>query len=58
MNKEKQIRILAAIVDVLRANGVKVDSPYDVKNFFADYCGYSALFECGKFKVDTEEEGN
>lgn len=50
MNKTKQNKILAEIVDVLRANGVKTDSAYDIKNFFEDYMNHSALFDCGKFE--------
>lgn len=53
MNKTRQNKILAEIVDVLRANGVKVDSPYDVENFFTDYMNHSDLFDCGKF-VDED----
>lgn len=53
MNKAKQNKILAEIVDVLRANGVKVDSAYDVENFFEDYMSHSDLFDCGRF-VDKD----
>ena len=49
MNKSDVLRILSQIVEVLRVNGVIVDSPYDVENFFVDYGQHSNYLETGCF---------
>lgn len=52
MNKEKAIEILGKIIEMMRAAGEKMDSPYDFENFVADYGSHSNLFATGKFKVE------
>lgn len=53
MNDERAIEILGKVIDLLRAEGVQVDSPYDVENFFDDVGSHSQMFATGRF--ETEE---
>lgn len=41
--------ILGKIIDLMRAEGVKLDDPYDFENFISDHAKHSDLFATGKF---------
>lgn len=51
-NKE----ILGKIIDTMRECGLEIESPYDVSNFFEDFCSHSDMFETGRFDEDEDEE--
>jgi hypothetical protein len=43
--------IVGKIIDLLRENGVEIDSPYDLENFCYDYMrSHSDIIESGRFK--------
>jgi len=46
--------LLGKIIDLMRKEGVKVDSPYDFENWFEDNANHTELFKTGKFKQDEE----
>jgi hypothetical protein len=52
---KKQI-ILGKIIDLLREEGVKIDSPYDFENFMADHASHSNLFATKRFKEEEDEQ--
>lgn len=58
MTKEKQNKILSEIVIVLKNNGIKIDSPYDVKNFLEDHGSNEDFLNCGQFKHLIDDENN
>ena len=47
MNDE-QLRILGLVIDLLRKEGMEIESPYDVENFFGNM-SHSAMFETRRF---------
>jgi hypothetical protein len=46
--------ILGKIIDLMRAEGLDIDSPYDVENFFTDYGSHNDMFETGRFGYHCE----
>jgi hypothetical protein len=50
--------ILGKIIDLMRAEGLDIDSPYDVENFFEDHGSHSDMFETGRFGFHCEQCGN
>ena len=55
MSKEKKIEILSKIIDLMRTEGLEIDSPYDFENFIEDNASHSDLFMTNKFKRDNSE---
>jgi hypothetical protein len=43
------IELLKVVVELLRANGVKIKSPYDLENWIEDNVTHSRLFKTGLF---------
>lgn len=56
MNEAKANKIVGKIIDLLRSEGVKVDTPYDLENFFEDYCSHSQQRATGKFALSEDDE--
>ncbi len=57
MKHKRAIEILGKIIDLMRAEGIKIESPYDVENFFCDYGeSHTYLVETGRFKHEEDEE--
>ena len=55
--KEKRmIEIAGKIIDLMRSEGIAVDSPYDLENFVEDYCSHSQLKETGRFQSEDDED--
>jgi hypothetical protein len=50
--------ILGKIIDLMREEGLDIDSPYDVQNFFFDYGSHSDMSETGRFGYTCEQCGN
>lgn len=49
----QKIALLGKIIDLMRAEGLKVESPYDAENFFQDYGEqHSYLVVTGRFKTN------
>lgn len=42
--------LLGKIIDLMRYEGWKVDSPYDIENFIKDYASHRQCFQTGRFK--------
>lgn len=55
MSHDEQVRIMGEVIDLLRKEGVKVVSPYDVENFFGNM-SHSLMFETGRFPREEEDE--
>ena len=53
-DKEK-IEIMGKVIDLLRTEGLEIDSPYDVENFFEDYGSHSSQFDTGRFVREDED---
>lgn len=49
---DKSVELLGKVVDLLRENGIRIDSPYDVDNFFEDCASHEKLMKTGRFKTD------
>lgn len=49
---------LGKIIDLMRAEGLDIDSPYDVTNFFEDYGSHSDMFETGRFGFNCDQCGS
>jgi len=46
-------KILTKIIELLREEGVKIDSPYDLENWLADHAqSHSDMFQTGLFKEE------
>jgi hypothetical protein len=54
MNNKQQLRIMGLVIDLLRKEGMKIESPYDVENFF-DNMSHSAMFETGRFPTEEDD---
>lgn len=48
-SEEEMIEILGKIIDLLRSEGIAVDSPYDLENFMEDWGNHSNQFDTGRF---------
>jgi len=48
--------IVGKLVDLLRAEGVTIESQYDFENFIEDNCSHSQLKETGRFPVENAED--
>lgn len=46
--------ILGKVIDLLRENGVEMDSPYDFENWVFDNATHTQLFATGKFKREDD----
>jgi hypothetical protein len=56
INNKIAIKIIKEIIEVLKKNGIEIDSPYDLENFAQDYlCNHSLIFKTGKFIWDGED---
>jgi len=55
MNHDEQLRIMGEVIDLLRKEGVKIESPYDVENFFGNM-SHSLMFETGRFPREEDDE--
>ena len=51
---ERKKAVLLKVIALLRAEGVKMDSPYDFENFFE--VSHSELFATGGFKMEDDDE--
>lgn len=47
-------QILGKIIDLMRAEGLDITSPYDVENFFEDHCSHSKMFKTGRFNQEFQ----
>lgn len=50
---DKKLEVLGKIIDLMRAEGIKVDNPYDFENFIEDNASHSDLFATGRFKMSS-----
>ena len=50
----KPNEILGKIIDLLRENGVVVDSPYDFENWIEDHANHFELFKTKRFVTDDD----
>lgn len=48
--------LVTGLIDFLRVNGVKIDSPYDFENFIEDNCSHTQLFATGRFDEEDYDE--
>jgi len=48
--------IVGKLVDLLRSEGVAIESQYDFENFIEDNCSHSQLAETGRFPCTEEED--
>jgi len=48
---DSNIELAGKIIDLMRANGLTIESPYDVENFVEEYLtNHSNLWETGRFE--------
>ncbi len=45
--------LLKKFIELLRNNGVEINSPYDVDNWIEDNISHSKMFETGLFQQDV-----
>lgn len=43
------VKIMGKVIDLLRSEGININSPYDSENFFAEFECHSKLFSTGRF---------
>lgn len=48
--------LLAAMIDLLRNNGVSIETPYDFENWIQDNAGHTQMFETGRFSYLSDDE--
>lgn len=48
--------ILGKIIDLMRTEGLEIDSPYDIENFFEDYGSHSDMWDTGRFSNEDDDE--
>jgi hypothetical protein len=46
--------ILGKIIDLLREEGVTIDSPYDFEHWIEDHTSHSKLFDTNRFKTEDD----
>jgi hypothetical protein len=51
MSGAKTIEVLGKVIDLLRAEGVKIDDPYDFENFMDENARHFQLFKTKRFKL-------
>lgn len=59
-NQAEIVRVLGKVIDLMRAEGLKIESEYDFENFMTDHgCEHSILRKTGRFEdsEDDEEDG-
>ena len=58
MTEKAKNELLGKIIDLMRAEGLEVKTPYDVEKFFEDHGSHSDMFKTGRFKnMDEEDDG-
>jgi len=53
MTKQENIKIAGEVINLLRKNGIVIESPYDVENWAEEWLtNHSNLFETKMFKEE------
>ena len=46
--------LLGKVIDLMRAEGLEVESSYDVENFFEDHGSHTNMFDTGRFSTELQ----
>ncbi len=56
MDKTQANEVLGKVIDLMKAEGVVVESPYDISNFFEDHGSHTNMFETHRFDDMLEDD--